>query len=431
MKEKIFKNLSLKILSAIFAVVLWTVIVNVYDPTTSYTFSNVPVQLINTDTLTDKNYSYEIVDGGKISVYVSGPKSIVTNIKASDIVATADLSKVSAFADYVDIHVSVVMNGQVISNVEATPKTSAVRLSIENRDTKTVGINTYITGNAADGYAVVKDTLNPTSVKVTGPSSIIESIDHAGITFDITGATDDVTGTADIHLYDSEENEISDPALELTQTSVTYRAQVVKTKTVNIEVKTSGTPEEGYRVSGIELNQSQVVIYGDANALNSIDKIVIPASAVNVDGLRENKVFKFSLTDYIDKSLHIINNSRVEVTVKIEVAGSKKISLNTSDIKVTGLEAGMSYSFEDRTFDIEIEGTDAVLASLDASKISLSANLSSYTLPGSREVAVSVVLPEGCSLKNSPMVKVILRNESETGSSQETTTAGTTTTIER
>ena len=35
MKEKMFKNLSLKILSAIFAVVLWTVIVNVYDPTTS------------------------------------------------------------------------------------------------------------------------------------------------------------------------------------------------------------------------------------------------------------------------------------------------------------------------------------------------------------------------------------------------------------
>jgi len=166
MKEKMFKNLSLKILSAIFAVVLWTVIVNVYDPTTSYTFSNVSVQLINTESLTDKNYSYEIVEGGKISVYVSGPKSI---IKASDIVATADLSKISAFADYVDIHVSVVKDGQVLNNVEATPKTSAVRLSIENRDTKTVNVVSEITGSAADGYAVVRRVLNPTSVKVTGP----------------------------------------------------------------------------------------------------------------------------------------------------------------------------------------------------------------------------------------------------------------------
>ena len=54
MKEKIFKNLSLKILSVVFAVVLWTIIVNIYDPTTSYTFSNVSVQLINTESLTDK-----------------------------------------------------------------------------------------------------------------------------------------------------------------------------------------------------------------------------------------------------------------------------------------------------------------------------------------------------------------------------------------
>ena len=48
MKEKIFKNFSLKLLSAVFAVVLWTVIVNIYDPNTSYTFSNITVQLINT-----------------------------------------------------------------------------------------------------------------------------------------------------------------------------------------------------------------------------------------------------------------------------------------------------------------------------------------------------------------------------------------------
>ena len=40
MKEKIFNNLSLKIVSAVFAVILWKVIVNIYDPNTSYTFSN-------------------------------------------------------------------------------------------------------------------------------------------------------------------------------------------------------------------------------------------------------------------------------------------------------------------------------------------------------------------------------------------------------
>ncbi len=429
MKEKIFKNLSLKILSAVFAVVLWTIIVNIYDPTTSYTFSNVSVQLINTESLTDKNYSYEIVDGGKISVYVSGPKSVVTNIKASDIVATADLSKISAFADYVDIHVSVVQNGQTLNNVEAAPKTSAVRLSIENRDTKTINVNTEVTGKPADGYALVKQTLNPTSIKVTGPSSIIDTIDHAGITFDVTGATDEVHGDADIHLYDEEENEIKDVSVDLSQSSVSYTAQVVRIKTVAVEAGYSGTPKDGYTISSVTLNQNNVQVYGDENALNNLEKIVIPSNNINVDELDKDRIYKFSLENYIDKSLHILKNSRVEVTVKVGTTTTKSITLNTSDIRVSGLDTSMTYGFVDKTYNIEIEGNADAIAALDISKISVSADLSDYKSSGVVDVKLSVSLPDGVKLKNAVTVKAELNNNTETSSSEATT--ATTKTTER
>lgn len=429
MKEKIFKNLSLKILSAVFAVVLWTIIVNIYDPTTSYTFSNVSVQLINTESLTDKNYSYEIVDGGKISVYVSGPKSVVTNIKASDIVATADLSKISAFADYVDIHVSVVRNGQTLNNVEAVPKTSAVRLSIENRDTKTINVNTEVTGKPADGYALVKQTLNPTSIKVTGPSSIIDTIDHAGITFDVTGATDEVHGDADIHLYDEEENEIKDVSVDLSQSSVSYTAQVVRIKTVAVEAGYSGTPKDGYTISSVTLNQNNVQVYGDENALNNLEKIVIPSNNINVDELDKDRIYKFSLENYIDKSLHILKNSRVEVTVKVGTTTTKSITLNTSDIRVSGLDTSMTYGFVDKTYNIEIEGNADAIAALDISKISVSADLSDYKSSGAVDVKLSVSLPDGVKLKNAVTVKAELNNNTETSSSEATT--ATTKTTER
>lgn len=428
MKEKIFKNLSLKILSAVFAVVLWTIIVNIYDPTTSYTFSNVSVQLINTESLTDKNYSYEIVDGGKISVYVSGPKSVVTNIKASDIVATADLSKISAFADYVDIHVSVVQKGQTLNNVEAVPKTSAVRLSIENRDTKTINVNTEVTGKPADGYALVKQTLNPTSIKVTGPSSIIDTIDHAGITFDVTGATDEVHGDADIHLYDEEENEIKDVSLDLSQSSVSYTAQVVRIKTVAVEAGYSGTPKDGYTISSVTLNQNNVQVYGDENALNNLEKIVIPSNNINVDELDKDRIYKFSLENYIDKSLHILKNSRVEVTVKVGTTTTKSITLNTSDIRVSGLDTSMTYGFADKTYNIEIEGNTDLVSTIDTSKISVSADLSTYKSSGTVDIKLSVSLPEGISLKNDVTVKAELKNNNTETSSSKATTATTKTT---
>ena len=176
MKEKIFKNFSLKIISAVFAVILWTVIVNIYDPNTGYTFSNVTVQLINTESLTDKGYVYEVLDGGKISVYVNGPKSVVTDLKASDIVATADLSKISAFADYVDIDVKVVKDGKVLTDVDASPKTTAVKLNIENRVTQSFNVDLDITGTPAEGYAVSGKTFSPTSIQITGASHIINRI---------------------------------------------------------------------------------------------------------------------------------------------------------------------------------------------------------------------------------------------------------------
>ena len=84
MKEKIFRNFSLKILSALCAIVLWTIIVNIYDPTMGVTISTVPVQLINTESLTDKGYTYEITDGSKISVYVSGPCLLYTSPSPRD-----------------------------------------------------------------------------------------------------------------------------------------------------------------------------------------------------------------------------------------------------------------------------------------------------------------------------------------------------------
>ena len=428
MKEKIFKNLSLKILSVVFAVVLWTIIVNIYDPTTSYTFSNVSVQLINTESLTDKNYSYEIVDGCKISVYVSGPMCVVTNIYASDIVASGDLSMISAFADYVDIHVSVVRNGQTLNNVEAAPKTSAVRLSIENRDTKTINVNTEVTGKPADGYALVKQTLNPTSIKVTGPSSIIDTIDHAGITFDVTGATDEVHGDADIHLYDEEENEIKDVSVDLSQSSVSYTAQVVRIKTVAVEAGYSGTPKDGYTISSVTLNQNYVQVYGDENALNNLEKIVIPSNNINVDELDKDRIYKFSLENYIDKSLHILKNSRVEVTVKVGTTTTKSITLNTSDIRVIGLDTSMTYGFADKTYNIEIEGNTDLVSTIDTSKISVSADLSTYKSSGTVDIKLSVSLPEGISLKNDVTVKAELKNNNTETSSSEATTATTKTT---
>lgn len=419
MKEKIFKNFTLKILSIIVALILWTVIVNIYDPSTSYTFSNVSVTLLNTETLTDKNYSYEVVEGSKISVSVSGPKSLITDITASDIVATADLSNVTAYSDYVDIKVSVVKDGTVVEGVEATPKTTAIKLSIENRATSTLTLETLTTGSVADGYALSNVTLSPTSVDVTGASSVIESIAHAAVTINVDGATSMLTGDASIALYDEDYNEITDDTIELSQELVSYTADIGKTKTVPIVVETVGTPASGYILANVTQNQSEVTIAGSSKDLEAVESIVIPSANLNIEGFSNDREYKFNLSNYVSNDVTIISEGTLIVTVDIEPEQSKVITMDKSAIVVKGLSDELDLTYSDtNTFDITIKGAAETLENVTASNIAMSIDLSGYQ-EGSYSVAVTITLPTGCSLSGAYTVSVSLSTDTET-----TTTSG-------
>lgn len=412
MKEKIFNNLSLKIVSAVFAVILWTVIVNIYDPNTSYTFSNITVQLVNTQSLTEKNYTFEVVDGGKISVTVSGPKSVVTDLKTSDIAATADLSKVTAFTDYVDIQVQVVKDGQVLNNVEAVPRTSALKLSIENRDTNTYTVNVNTTGTPANGYAVASTTTSPTYIKVTGPTSLVEGVASVGVDVDVSGAKGTVNTQSDINMYDSDGNIIANEELEMSSETADVIVEMARTKTVPVVVKTSGTPSQDCVVTGTSLSQTSVVISGQQEALSKIDNITIPSSAVSVDGLSEDKTYTFKLTDYVPSGVKIVSDSRLQVTIKISKASTKTVHISSDAIKIENVSSGYNAVIEGTGIDVIISGTGTMLENISATDITCNVNAAGLSA-GTHSVDVSVSVPDGCSVLESSSVKLTLYSKQQ------------------
>lgn len=412
MKEKIFNNLSLKIVSAVFAVILWTVIVNIYDPNTSYTFSNISVQLTNTQSLTDKNYTFDVVDGGKISVTVSGPKSVVTDLKASDVVATADLSKVTAFTDYVDIQVQVVKDGQVLNNVEAVPRTSALKLSIENRDTKTYSVNVNTVGNPSSGYVVSSTSTSPTYIKITGPTSLVENVATVGCEVDVSGANGTVTTQSDINMYDSDGNIITNEELEMSSETADITVEMSRTKTVPIVVKTSGSPADGYVITDTVLSQASVVISGQADALSKVDNITIPSSAVSVEGLNEDKTYTFRLTDYVSSGIKIVSDSKLQVTVKISKSSSKTVHIAAGDIAINNLSSAYNAVLDASGIDVIIVGRDTALDNIDSSNVTCSVDATGLGA-GTYSVVVNISVPSGCSVSGSNSTNITLTTKQE------------------
>lgn len=77
--KTITNNFSLKILAVILAVVLWVVVINIDDPTTSKTYTtNVVAE--NTDYITSQNKYYEPLDSSNVvSFRVSAARSVHVN----------------------------------------------------------------------------------------------------------------------------------------------------------------------------------------------------------------------------------------------------------------------------------------------------------------------------------------------------------------
>lgn len=90
----ITNNFGLKILAAVFAIVLWLVVVNTEDPDKTKLFS-VPVSIENADYLTEMGKTYEILNTDEVSFWVTGKRSIIQELSDSDFTASANMENIN------------------------------------------------------------------------------------------------------------------------------------------------------------------------------------------------------------------------------------------------------------------------------------------------------------------------------------------------
>ena len=133
MKKKLTSNLWLKIVSVVVAFLFWLVIINITDPTTSKTFTDIPVQILNENVITSANQVYEIEDGDTVHVTVKGKRSFVETLTENDFTATADLSELSKVNA---VSIDVRLNKESPSSVDVDWNNAVLKVNLEKRVTK-------------------------------------------------------------------------------------------------------------------------------------------------------------------------------------------------------------------------------------------------------------------------------------------------------
>jgi YbbR domain-containing protein len=375
MKEKILNNLGLKLLALVLATFLWGIIVNITDPAKDRTITGVTVHMINEDSLTDKGYTYDILDGSKITVVVKGPTSLIKDITASDIYATADFSTLSPISDYVNIETTCIKSGVDDSKIEIVMKTSQVKINIENRETRNFDVEIALLGNPAPGYAVGDCDVSPMSVKITGSESIIESIERVVAEYDIEGASLDIAESVQLKLYDADDNRIDDSTLVFSRQEVRVKIPILLRKTIPVSYATYGAVDENYVITSITHSVDEIEIAGTSTNIAAVSEIVIPADLIDVTGLKESKEYTIKIGQYVPANVKILSTATSTVTVNVEPLNEQEFNFMTSRITIENQDKNVECEIEEDLLSVTYKGIKANLEKLANNRISATINL--------------------------------------------------------
>lgn len=395
MKKWMTNNTGLKVVSIVFAFMLWLIVVNIDNPTTKREFTNVQVELTNESAITDKEKVCSVIDNSNIiTITVRGPRNVVESLSASDFKATADLRELTDF-EFVPIEIQPLRYKDKLSSVES--RTKNVKVSIEELAVKQFAIRASVTGNPAEGYAVGKKTLSQNIVKINGPASIMSTINRVVAEVNVSDMSSDINTPVSLTVYDGNDKAIDTSRLKLSVDSVNVNVEMLQTKEVPIRAGTIGTPAEGYRVLGeVVCAPETVVIAAKETVLSGINEIRIPEEVIDVTGLDESFEKIIDISKYLDENVTLISEPEFLATVNIEQLESREFFYPVASIKIENLSENYKSIFTN--FDplkLQIWGTKEKLQALEATGISASVDLSSIQDPGNYTVPVIISLPDG------------------------------------
>lgn len=364
----ITNNFGLKILGTVFAIILWLVVVNTVDPEKSVVIT-ASVKIENANYLTDMGKTYEVVnDSDIISFTVTGKRSVVENLTASDFTIVANMENIDETMTKIPISVTASSYG---NQLEITKRSSYVTINVENVVSGEYTVELVTEGELSADCYIASETLSSERVAVSGPESVVSQIVQATITVDITGASSDVTSTQEIVFLDESGNTVSTERLTLDVSTVEAVINILMRKELAVSFTVSGTPPDGYEQGEVSADVSSVVLEGPASVLGEMSSLEITSSLLDVSSA--TKTFKaiIALADYLPDGVSLAEGETEEAEITVEILSTDTVSVEmpVGNIEVTGLSGDLILYFDTDTITVELAGSADDYGDLDGADL--------------------------------------------------------------
>ncbi|TYP58858.1 CdaR family protein [Thermosediminibacter litoriperuensis] len=356
---------ALKVISVLVALVMWMYVMNEQNPQVTYVIRDVPVQLKYLDdsklALKDPTQQYFV------NVKVRARRSIITGLKAEDIVAEANLRGRIEGENLLPVSVNVPAGVELL---DFSPREIMVVLDAVVEEQMPVYVD--VKGVPAEGFAARTPVATPQAVLVKGPRTLVNSIRRAVVELDVTGKNGVVTATLPVRVVDAKGNE---------QRGVTFRPDMVEVtvpivpvSTVTVRPDLRGQPLEGFVVREVRVEPSVVMITGNSDALKNIREI--STEPVNISGLARSIAADAELQ--MPRGILPFDEAlkKVKVVVEIERVQSRTVSFSSSDISFRNLGEGLTAVPEEGQFVLTVRGPESIINKADKNSVEIYADAS-------------------------------------------------------
>ena len=416
-KNILTSNLGLKILAVLVACVIWVFVVNVDDPEKTQSFSDVKVEIRNSDCFgVDKTFSVQ-EDTDKVRVWIKARESVLNRLQSKDFKVVADMRNVT-LGNAVPYTLECTNSAITKANWECEP--ASMKIKIENVVQESFGVEVDTTGDPQEGYDVGATSIEEgDTINIAGAESLVNIIHKVSMSVSVNGISSDKTVKGNIVVTDKNGTDFTQSQMDklvFTTSSgdlikdgiLNARINLWKVQqNVKVKVGTYGTPAPGYRVSEVKVTPETISISGEEETLNELNGELSLSDMISVDGVSESFASdNINLADYLKENykdklkLKSGTASTVSVRVIMEKMGTKKIYIPLSAITIKGrpTDLDMVLTPADK-ITIEVAAVDeSSLADISQSDIKAVLDLTAYQKAGRHEVPVDITLPDGYEL---------------------------------
>ena len=381
MKSKVLSIL----LSLVIAFTLWLYVITVVSPGSEETYYNIPV-VFEGETVLTEDRGMMITSSGEavtVNLKLSGNRTDLAKVNPGNITIKVDLSKVYDPGEH-ELSYSIVFPGDVPQGALTTeskyPET--IKLTVEKRIKKPVEVQVNFTGSAAENFMADTENrlLDYPVINVTGPSSVVELIDHAKIDVDLTDRVESISENYRYTLCDVEGNPVDVAMVTTDVAEVHLDVKIQRFKQIPLTMLLNyggGALEDSVEVS---IEPATISVSGGEALLEDLNEIQLGSLDLSTIVEDVEGTYEIVLPEGITNL-----SERTEAQVKITFVNLAIKEFEINNIKATNVPEGMEAVLMNQVLKVRMRGPADLMEKLRAEDIQAVVNFKgkeagSYTI---------------------------------------------------